>query len=177
MPLQDVYIIGGVGNVFVGQVETGVLKLSALVSFASVNVTTEVKSVEMHHEVVSKALPGENVDFNVNNMSIKDVPYSNVAGGSKKDLPVEAAGFMPQMIILNLLHKINAGYPELDGQTAYPARKFADIKKIDTDKKLEDGTKFLTSGNVAITEMVPGKPRCVLRASLTILWAVLLSMT
>lgn len=147
--------------------ETGFLKLSMLVSFASVNVMTEVKSVEMHHEVASKALPGENVGFNVNNMSIKNVPYGNVAGGSKKDLPVEAAGFMPQMIILNILRKTNDGYPELDGQTAYPSHKFADLKKIDTGKKLEDGTRFLKSGNVAITEMVPGKPRCVLRASLT----------
>lgn len=118
LPLQDVYIIVTIGNVLVEQVETGVLKLSALVSFASVNVTTEVKSFEIRHEVVSEALPEENVGFSVNNMSIKNVPYGHVAGGREKDLPVEAAGFMPQMIILNFLHKINTGYPELDGQTA-----------------------------------------------------------
>lgn len=80
----------------------------------------------MHHGVVSKAFPGENVGFNVNNLSKKDAPCGHVAGGSKKDLAVEAAGFMPQMIILNLLRKTNAGCPELDGQTAYPAHKFAD---------------------------------------------------
>ena len=30
-----------------------------------VNVTTEVKSIEMHHEPLSDSLPGDNVDFDV----------------------------------------------------------------------------------------------------------------
>lgn len=50
LPLQDVYKIGGIGTVPVGRVETGVLKPGMTVTFAPVNVTTEVKSVEMHHE-------------------------------------------------------------------------------------------------------------------------------
>ncbi|KAF3828680.1 hypothetical protein GH733_004586 [Mirounga leonina] len=60
LPLQDVYKIGGIGTVPVGQVETGVLKPGMAVVFAPVNVTTEVKSVEMHHEDLSEALPGDN---------------------------------------------------------------------------------------------------------------------
>ena len=43
-----------------GRVETGVLKPGMVVTFAPVNVT-EVKSVEMHHEALSEALPGDNV--------------------------------------------------------------------------------------------------------------------
>jgi elongation factor 1-alpha len=50
-------------------VETGVLKPAIVVTFAPVNVTT----VEMHHEAVSEALPGDNVGFNVKNLSVKDV--------------------------------------------------------------------------------------------------------
>uniref|UniRef100_UPI00351A79A5 EF-Tu/IF-2/RF-3 family GTPase n=1 Tax=uncultured Paracoccus sp. TaxID=189685 RepID=UPI00351A79A5 len=56
LPLQDVYKIGGIGTVPVGRVETGVLKPGMVVTFAPVNVTTEVKSVEMHHEALSEAL-------------------------------------------------------------------------------------------------------------------------
>uniref|UniRef100_A0A8C0P7T4 GTP-eEF1A C-terminal domain-containing protein n=1 Tax=Canis lupus familiaris TaxID=9615 RepID=A0A8C0P7T4_CANLF len=107
LPLQDVYKIGGIGTVPVGRVETGVLKPGMVVTFAPVNVTTEVKSVEMHHEALSEALPGDNVGFNV---------------------------------------------------------KFAELKeKIDrrSGKKLEDGPKFLKSGDAAIVDMVPGKPMCV----------------
>ena len=50
LPLQDVYKIGGIGTVPVGRVETGSLKPGMVVTFGPVGTTTEVKSVEMHHE-------------------------------------------------------------------------------------------------------------------------------
>uniref|UniRef100_A0A8C7ETM2 Tr-type G domain-containing protein n=1 Tax=Neovison vison TaxID=452646 RepID=A0A8C7ETM2_NEOVI len=165
LPLQDVYKIGGIGTVPVGRVETGVLKLSMVVTFAPVNVTTEVKSVEMHHEALSEALPGDNVGFNDKNVSVKDVHRSNMAGDSKNDPPMEAAGFAAQVIILNHPGQISAGYaPVLDCHTAHIACRFAELKeKTDchSGKKLEDGPKFLKSGDAAIVDMVPGKPKCV----------------
>ncbi|XP_037591775.1 elongation factor 1-alpha 1-like [Cebus imitator] len=165
LPLQDVYKTGGFGTVPVGRVETGVLKPSMVVSFAPVNVTTEVKSVEMHHEYWSEALPGDNVGFNVKNASVKDVHCGNVAGDNKNDPPMEAAGFTAQVIILNHPGQISAGYaPVLDCHTAHIACKFAELKEeIDrrSGKKLEDGPKFLKSGDAAIVDMVPGKPMCV----------------
>ncbi|KAK1337023.1 hypothetical protein QTO34_003068 [Cnephaeus nilssonii] len=39
-----------------------------VVTFAPVNVTTEVKSAEMHHEALSEALPEDNVGFNSKNL-------------------------------------------------------------------------------------------------------------
>uniref|UniRef100_A0A8P0T3Z4 Elongation factor 1-alpha n=1 Tax=Canis lupus familiaris TaxID=9615 RepID=A0A8P0T3Z4_CANLF len=145
--------------------ETGVLKPGMVVTFAPVNVTTEVKSVEMHHEALSEALPGDNVGFNVKNVSVKDVRRGNVAGDSKNDPLMEAAGFTAQVIILNHPGQISAGYaPVLDCHTAHIACKFAELKeKIDrrSGKKLEDGPKFLKSGDAAIVDMVPGKPMCV----------------
>merc|ERR1712088_976463 len=65
LPLQDVYKIGGIGTVPVGRVETGVLKPGMVVTFAPAMITTEVKSVEMHHEQLKQAVPGDNVGFNV----------------------------------------------------------------------------------------------------------------
>jgi len=56
VPLQDVYKIGGIGTVPVGRVETGILKPGAVVTFAPAMITTEVKSVEMHHEALEQAL-------------------------------------------------------------------------------------------------------------------------
>jgi elongation factor 1-alpha len=78
LPLQDVYKIGGIGTVPVGRVETGVIKAGMVVKFAPTNVTTEVKSVEMHHEQIPEGLPGDNVGFNVKNVSIKDIRRGNV---------------------------------------------------------------------------------------------------
>ena len=144
--------------------ETGVLKPGMVVTFAPVNVSTEVKSVEMHHEALSEALPGDNVGFNVKNVSVKDVHCGNVTGDSKNDPPIEAAGFTAQVIILNHPGQIGAGYaPVLDCHTAHIACKLAELKKIDhrSRKKLEDGPKFLKSGDAAIVDMVPGKPMCV----------------
>ena len=82
-----------------GRVETGVLRPGMVVTFAPVNVTTEVKSVEMHHEALSEALPGDTVGFNVKNVFVKDVRRGNVAGDSKNDPPMEAAGFTAQVTL------------------------------------------------------------------------------
>ncbi|XQJ26190.1 Elongation factor Tu domain 2, putative [Leishmania guyanensis] len=71
LPLQDVYKIGGIGTVPVGRVETGIMKPGDVVTFAPANVTTEVKSIEMHHEQLAEAVPGDNVGFNVKNVSVK----------------------------------------------------------------------------------------------------------
>lgn len=89
--------LSGIGTVPVGRVETGILKPGMVVTFAPVNVTTEVKSVEMHHEALTEALPGDNVGFNVKNVSVKDIRRGNVAGDSKNDPPQEAANFTAQV--------------------------------------------------------------------------------
>merc|ERR1719158_262813 len=70
LPLQDVYKIGGIGTVPVGRVETGIIKPGMVVTFAPNQLTTEVKSVEMHHESLPEATPGDNVGFNIKNVSV-----------------------------------------------------------------------------------------------------------
>lgn len=87
----------GIGTVPVGRVETGILRPGMVVTFAPVNITTEVKSVEMHHEALSEALPGDNVGFNVKNVSVKDIRRGNVCGDSRSDPPQEAAQFTSQV--------------------------------------------------------------------------------
>merc|ERR1711881_230247 len=101
LPLQDVYKIGGIGTVPVGRVETGTLKPGMVVTFAPAAITTEVKSVEMHHESLTEATPGDNVGFNVKNVSIKDIRRGNVASDSKNDPAKEANNFTAQVIIMH----------------------------------------------------------------------------
>jgi len=165
LPLQDVYKIGGIGTVPVGRVETGILKPGMVVTFAPSAVTTEVKSVEMHHESMPEAVPGDNVGFNVKNVSVKDIRRGNVAGDSKNDPPKECASFFAQVIILNHPGEIKAGYaPVLDCHTAHIACKFQEIKeKCDrrSGKKLEDNPKMVKSGDAAMVDLVPSKPMCV----------------
>ncbi|VDP37884.1 unnamed protein product [Heligmosomoides polygyrus] len=165
LPLQDVYKIGGIGTVPVGRVETGIIKPGMVVTFAPQNVTTEVKSVEMHHESLPEAGPGDNVGFNVKNVSVKDIRRGSVCSDSKNDPAKEARSFNAQVIIMNHPGQISAGYtPVLDCHTAHIACKFNELKeKVDrrTGKKVEDLPKFLKSGDAGIVELIPTKPLCV----------------
>merc|ERR1712046_202054 len=165
LPLQDVYKIGGIGTVPVGRVETGLIKPGMVVTFAPVNVTTEVKSVEMHHESLPEAGPGDNAGFNVKNVSVKDIRRGNVASDSKNDPAKEAKTFNAQVIVLNHPGEIGNGYsPVLDCHTAHIACKFTELKeKIDrrSGKKMEDFPKKIKSGDAAIVLMTPSKPMCV----------------
>merc|ERR1711902_383847 len=148
LPLQDVYKIGGIGTVPVGRVETGLIKPGMVVTFAPVNVTTEVKSVEMHHESLPEATPGDNV------------------GSDSKNKPASGcANFTAQVIVLNHPGQICNGYsPVLDCHTAHIACKFNEIKeKVDrrTGKATESNPKFIKSGDAGIVELIPSKPMCV----------------
>jgi elongation factor 1-alpha len=165
LPLQDVYKIGGIGTVPVGRVETGILKPGMVVTFAPVNVSTEVKSVEMHHVQLPEAVPGDNVGFNVKNVSVKDIRRGNVAGDSKQDPPQETDTFTAQVIVLNHPGQIHAGYtPVLDCHTAHIACKFSEIlTKVDrrTGKETEKEPKNIKSGDAAMVKLLPSKPMCV----------------
>jgi len=165
IPLQDVYKIGGIGTVPVGRIETGILKPGIMVTFAPVNLTTEVKSVEMHHESLAEALPGDNVGFNVKNVSVKDIKRGMVAGDSKNDPPKGVKNFFAQVIVLNHPGEIRAGYsPVLDCHTAHIACKFAELKeKCDrrSGKKLEDNPPSVKKGDAAMVILEPTKPMCV----------------
>jgi elongation factor 1-alpha len=165
LPLQDVYKIGGIGTVPVGRVETGVIKPGMVACFAPTGLETEVKSVEMHHESMPEATPGDNVGFNVKNVSVKEIRRGNVASDSKNDPAKEAVDFMAQVIIMEHPGQISAGYtPVLDCHTAHIACKFSEItEKLDrrTAKKVEDNPKFVKKHDACMARLAPTKPMCV----------------
>jgi len=165
LPLQDVYKIGGIGTVPVGRVETGILKPGMTVVFAPAGCSTEVKTIEMHHEALESASPGDNVGFNVKGLSIKDIKRGMVAGDIKTDPPQKVASFTAQVIVLDHPNKIMAGYtPVLDCHTSHIACKFnkllAALEKR-TGKTKEENPKSIKTGDAAIVELVPTKPMCV----------------
>ena len=165
LPLQDVYKIGGIGTVPVGRVETGLLKPGMVLTFAPMAITTECKTVEMHHEALEEAEPGDNVGFNVKNLSVKDLRRGYVASDSKNDPAKDTTNFLAQVIVLNHPGQIQKGYAQvLDCHTAHIACKFDELEsKIDrrTGKVIEAEPKAIKSGDAALVRMIPQKPMCV----------------
>jgi elongation factor 1-alpha len=165
LPLQDVYKIGGIGTVPVGRVETGLLKPQMVVTFGPMNITTEVKSVEMHHEQVEQAAPGDNVGFNVKNLSVKDIKRGYVASDSKNDPCADTEMFVAQVIVFNHPGQIQNGYtPVLDCHTCHIACKFQKLRsKVDkrTGAVTEEEPQCIKSQDAAMVELVPMKPMVV----------------
>ncbi|KAI5076508.1 hypothetical protein GOP47_0008573 [Adiantum capillus-veneris] len=161
LPLHDVYKIGGIGIVHVGRVETGINKPGLVVTFSPTGLTTEVKSVEMHHEALLEALLGDNVGFNVKNVAVKDLKRGYAASYSKNSLAREAANFTsvyyyePPWIDWQWL------CPILDCFISHIAVNFVEVlTKIDrrSIKELEKEPKFLKNGDAGFVKMIPTKP-------------------
>jgi elongation factor 1-alpha len=164
LPLQDVYKIGGIGTVPVGRVETGILKPGMTVTFGPASITTEVKSVEMHHESIAEAKPGDNVGFNIKNVAVSDLHRGFVASDSKNDPCADTETFEAQVIIMN--HKnIMAGYaPVIDCHTTHVACKWETLKtRIDrrTNKVAEENPKALKTGDAGDVILKPMRPMVV----------------
>lgn len=165
LPINDIYKISGVGTVPVGRVETGVIKAGMQLAFTPGKQVAECKSVEMHHEVLPEAGPGDNVGFNVKGIDTKDVKRGHVTSDNKNKPASEVTSFTAQVIILNHPNQICAGYtPVLDCHTAHIACKFTNLKqKIDkrSGKVVEEEPKFIKNGEAAMIELTPTKPMCV----------------
>jgi len=165
LPLQDVYKIGGIGTVPVGRVETGIIKPGMIACFAPSGLNAEIKSVEMHHESLPQASPGDNVGFNVKNVAVKDLRRGFVASDSKSNPASAAATFTAQVIVMNHPGQISNGYsPVLDCHTAHVACRFKHIEeKMDrrSGKVLEANPKFVKMGDACIVVLEPTKPMCV----------------
>merc|ERR1712183_48661 len=165
LPINDVFKISGIGTVPVGRVETGILKPGMIVKFSPGNLSSECKSVEMHHEQLTDAQPGDNVGFSVRNISVKDIKRGFVCSDEKNDPARECQHFNAQVIVLNHPNQIRAGYsPVLDCHTTHTACKFETLlSKIDrrTGKSLEDNPEFIKTGDAGMVKLLPSKPMCV----------------
>jgi len=167
LPIQDVYTITGIGTVPVGRVETGVLKPDMKIIFMPSNKVGEVKSIEMHHEQLAQAVPGDNVGFNVRGIAKNDIKRGDVAGPVDNP-PTVAKTFTCQIVVLNHPTAIPVGYtPVFHCHTAQVACTFIELqKKLDpkTGQVKEENPTFLKTGDVAIVKVEPTKPMVVEKA-------------
>jgi elongation factor 1-alpha len=165
LPIQDVYNITGIGVVPVGRVETGVLKVGdkviAVPAREGKGITGEVKSIEMHHEQMQQAEPGDNIGFNVRGFGKKDIARGDVIG-HLDNVPTVATEFTAQIIVLNHPTVITTGYtPVFHIHTAQVACQFIElIKKINpaTGETIQEKPDFIKNGDAAIVRIKPMTP-------------------
>jgi elongation factor 1-alpha len=164
LPIQDVYSITGIGTVPVGRVETGVMKTGDKVIFEPAGVTGEVKTIEMHHEAIPKAEPGDNVGFNVRGVGKNDIRRGDVVGHVDTP-PTVAKEFKAQIIVLQHPSAITVGYtPVFHTHTAQVACKVTELlAKLDpkTGNVLEENPQFLKSGDAGIIVVQPTRPMVI----------------
>ena len=161
LPIQDVYTISGIGTVPVGRVETGVLNTGDDVSFQPSDIAGEVRTIEMHHEEVDEAGPGDNVGFNVRSVGKDDIRRGDVAGPAD-DPPTVAETFQAQIVVMQHPSVITAGYtPVLHAHTAQVA---CTVESIDrtlnpaSGETAEENPDYIESGDAAVVTLRPQKP-------------------
>jgi len=161
LPIQDVYTISGIGTVPVGRVETGTMNTGDDVVFQPSDVGGEVKTIEMHHEEVPSAGPGDNVGFNVRGIGQDDIRRGDVCGPAD-DPPSVAETFQAQIVVMQHPSVITAGYtPVFHAHTAQVACTVESLdKKIDaaSGEVKEENPDFIQNGDAAVVTVRPQKP-------------------
>ncbi len=168
LPIQDVYTITGVGTVPVGRIETGVMtpgdKVTFLPSKRSGGASGEVKTIEMHHEMIPRAEPGDNVGFNVRGIGKKDIRRGDVCGAADNPptLISSKQTFDAQIAVLQHPSAITVGYtPVFHAHTAQIACRFEELTvKIDpkTGGIKEKNPTLLRTGDIAKVKIRPTRP-------------------
>jgi elongation factor 1-alpha len=164
LPVQDVYTITGVGTVPVGRVETGVMKTNDVIVFEPSGTKGEVKSIEVHHQTIPEAKPGDNVGFNVRGISRGDVNRGDVVGHVDNP-PTVAKEFTAQIVVLQHPTVMTVGYtPVFHCHTASVACTITEIiAKIDprTGAVMQEKPDFIKTGDAAKIKVVPTKPMVI----------------
>ncbi len=165
LPIQDVYNITGIGVVPVGRVETGIMKpkdkIFAVPGREGKGVMGECKTIEMHHEQLDRAEPGDNVGFSVGGMGKKDIARGDVIGHPDTP-PTVATEFTAQIVVLNHPTVMTVGYtPVFHIHTAQVACQITElVRKLDprTGASLQEKPDFIKNGDAAIVKIKPTTP-------------------
>ena len=164
LPIQDVYKISGIGTVPVGKIETGTLNVGKTVVFNPSQKSAEVKSIEMHHTMVEKAEPGDNVGFNVRGLAAEDIRRGDVAGysGTEPNFVRHDEHFVGQIQLMDIPKAVSVGYtPVFHAHTAQVAVKFMELLEKQNKNGKEANPSFLKTGDGCLVRFQPTKPMAI----------------
>ncbi|MDO8460139.1 MAG: translation elongation factor EF-1 subunit alpha [Nanoarchaeota archaeon] len=160
MPIQDVYEITGIGTVPVGKIETGLMKagqkIVILPGRTGTGIPGEVKTIEMHHEMLPEAGPGDNVGVNIRGVGKKDIARGDVICDAA-NAPKIVSEFVAQVAVISHPTVIAKGYtPVFHVHTAQVPCQFIElIEKTSPDGKKVENPDYLKNGDVARVRLKP----------------------
>ena len=160
MPVQDAYEITGIGTVPVGKIETGIMKpgqkIIVLPGRTGTGVLGEVKTIEMHHEQLTQAEPGDNVGVNVRGLGKKDIARGDVICDAASP-PSVVEEFVAQVAVINHPTVIAKGYtPVFHVHTAQVPCQFIELIEVThPDGKKQANPDFLKNQDVAKVRIKP----------------------
>jgi len=164
LPVQKVLKIKGVGTVITGRVETGVVKKGQEIIIEPLGKKTIAQSIEMHHEPLEEAIPGDNVGINVKGIAAEEVKRGDVVGPVDNPPSVIGAGkgtFVARVVVLWHPTRIYPGYtPVMHAHTLQVATTFKNIlaKYGPKGELVEEKPEYIQKGDSADVEFEPIKP-------------------
>ncbi|MBN1216968.1 MAG: translation elongation factor EF-1 subunit alpha [Candidatus Lokiarchaeota archaeon] len=167
VPIQDAYKIKGTGVVPVGRVETGIMKKGDQIIIQPGGFTGEIRSMEMHHEEIPQAEPGDNIGFSIRGLTIDKVARGDCLGHPNNPPTVISpkGNWTGQIIVIWHPTAVAQGYtPVVHAHTAQVASKFIELsKKLDqkTGAVIEDNPKFMKKNEAGIVKLQPIKKLCL----------------
>ncbi|MFX0028956.1 MAG: translation elongation factor EF-1 subunit alpha [Candidatus Hermodarchaeota archaeon] len=167
LPVQDCYNIKGQGVVPVGRVETGIMKTGDKIVIMPTGFKGEIRSIEMHHEQIQQAEPGDNIGFSIRGLTKADASRGDCLGhvNNPPTVITPPGKWTGQIIVIWHPTAVAQGYtPVVHAHTAQVAAKFSSlVKKLDqkTGAVIEDSPKFLKRNESAIVELTPIKKMCL----------------
>jgi elongation factor 1-alpha len=163
IPIQEIFTIRGQGTVPVGRVEAGILKPNTSVIVMPEGLAGEVKSIEMHHQALAEAIPGDNIGFTLKGVDKKAIKRGSVVG-LPSNPPTVVESFKAQIVVLNHPTAIGKNYtPVFHLHTAQLACTITEIlekKDPKTGQPVKEGLDFLKTGDVAVVVIKPTRPVC-----------------
>jgi elongation factor 1-alpha len=124
----------------------------------------EVKSIEMHHQSLTQAGPGDNIGFALKGVDKKSIRRGCVVGDAANP-PTVVEEFKAQIVVLNHPTAIGKNYTPVfhlhTAQLACTITEIVEKKDPKTGQVVEgEGKSFLKTGDVAIVKIRPTRPVC-----------------
>jgi elongation factor 1-alpha len=168
IPVQRTFNVPGIGLLPVGRVETGIIKVGDDVTISPSGAQGRVKSMEIFHKALEKALPGDNIGISIKGLKKEDV-WKGCVIGSVDNPPTVTRKFKGKIVVTEHPVGIRPGYrPVLFCHTEQAECCIEElVNKVDakTGEVIVDHPDLLAKGDAGIVLISTEEPIVIEKVS------------